>query len=328
MFGKNMKSNGKREAERRAQHYEATAKRFALDAKMFRCRAAVHVGNKDDIVFWSMVLKHFKPEEKFHFIAGSRNEYGRETYGVTQCLKYYNYLSPSFFICIDSDYRYLLQNQKMNARNFVLQTYTYSFENHHCFIDGLDNVCSRATHMENTVFDFRRFLTRFSRILYELFIWHLYFQNTQPALFSQADFDNYIVLPNSRYCPLIRGGGMPVLDDLQERVSHRLDTLRRKYPQINLNRTKGRYRKLGLTPENVYLYIRGHNLYDLVLLLCKEVCKTLLRKAKEAKKATPEEVKEVYRGRYSVDFYLRQNLKFGCYPPMLKLEKDIRLLLG
>ena len=28
------------------------------------------------------------------------------------------------------------------------------------------------------------------------------------------------------------------------------------------------------------------------------------------------------------DFYLRQNLKFGCYPPMLKLEKDIRLLLG
>lgn len=48
------------------------ARRFALDAKMFRCRAAVHVENKDDIAFWGAVLKHFRPDDKFHFISGSR----------------------------------------------------------------------------------------------------------------------------------------------------------------------------------------------------------------------------------------------------------------
>ena len=74
----------------RASHFANAARRFALDAKMFRCRAAVHVENKDDIAFWGAVLKHFRPDDKFHFISGSRNEYGRETCGVTQCLKYFD----------------------------------------------------------------------------------------------------------------------------------------------------------------------------------------------------------------------------------------------
>ena len=141
----------------RASHFANAARRFALDAKMFRCRAAVHVENKDDIAFWGAVLKHFRPDDKFHFISGSRNEYGRETCGVTQCLKYFDFLSPDFFICIDSDYRYLLRERKIDVKHFVLQTYTYSFENHHCFADGLDDVCSRVTHLKNTVFDFRIF---------------------------------------------------------------------------------------------------------------------------------------------------------------------------
>ena len=39
----------------RASHFANAARRFALDAKMFRCRAAVHVENKDDIAFWGNI---------------------------------------------------------------------------------------------------------------------------------------------------------------------------------------------------------------------------------------------------------------------------------
>ena len=53
----------------RVSHFANAARRFALDAKMFRCRAAVHVENKDDIAFWGAVLKHFRPDDKFHFIS-------------------------------------------------------------------------------------------------------------------------------------------------------------------------------------------------------------------------------------------------------------------
>lgn len=312
----------------RSAHYAGAARRFALDAKMMRCRAAVHVENKDDIAFWSAVLKHFRPEDKFHFIAGSRNEYGNETHGVTQCLKYFDYLSPDFFICIDSDYRYLLRERKMNVKHFVMQTYTYSFENHHCFADGLDGVCSRVTRLKNTVFDFRRFLKEFSSILYDLFIWHLYFQNADPSRFSQFEFDAYISLSNSKNFPLTRDNAGRALDELRTRVERKTGYLGRQYPNADLEVVREKYRKLGLTPDNVYLYVRGHNLYDLISLICKEVCKAILRAEKMNRAVSQDMVSELYRNRNSLDYHLRQNIKFGAYLPIQKIEEDIRRFFG
>ena len=127
------------------KYYYHAAKRFMMDAQLLRCRAAIHVEDKDDIVFWSNIFKHFRPNDRFHFIAGSRNERGHETRGVTQCLKYVKYLNPKFFICIDSDYRYLLQEQGIDVKHYIFQTYTYSFENHHCYDKGLNELCYRIT---------------------------------------------------------------------------------------------------------------------------------------------------------------------------------------
>ncbi len=319
---------GDRENNGRGAHFANAAKRFALDAKMFRCRAAVHVENKDDLAFWSAVLKHFRPGDKFHFIAGSRNEYGNETYGVTQCLKYFPYLSPDFFICIDSDYRYLLRERHIDVKHFVIQTYTYSFENHHCFADGLDDVCCRVTRLKNTVFDFNRFLTEFSNILYELFIWHLYFQNADPIRFSQFEFDHYLNLTTSRSYPLVYDNGGRALDELRVRVERKLKFFGRKYPHANLEVVRQKYLQLGLTSDNVYLFVRGHNLYNLILLICKEVCKAVLRREKRNRMATREMLNELYRYRYSLEEQLKQNIKYGAYLPIRKIEEDIRQLLG
>ncbi len=319
---------GDRENNGRGAHFANAAKRFALDAKMFRCRAAVHVENKDDIAFWSAVLKHFRPGDKFHFIAGSRNEYGNETYGVTQCLKYFPYLSPDFFICIDSDYRYLLRERHIDVKHFVIQTYTYSFENHHCFADGLDDVCCRVTRLKNTVFNFNRFLTEFSNILYELFIWHLYFQNADPIRFSQFEFDHYLNLTTSRSYPLVYDNGGRALDELRVRVERKLKFFGRKYPHANLEVVRQKYLQLGLTSDNVYLFVRGHNLYNLILLICKEVCKAVLRREKRNRMATREMLNELYRYRYSLEEQLKQNIKYGAYLPIRKIEEDIRQLLG
>ena len=274
------------------------------------------------------MLKHFRPGDKFHFIAGSRNEYGNETYGVTQCLKYFPYLSPDFFICIDSDYRYLLRERHIDVKHFVIQTYTYSFENHHCFADGLDDVCCRVTRLKNTVFDFNRFLTEFSNILYELFIWHLYFQNADPIRFSQFEFDHYLNLTTSRSYPLVYDNGGRALDELRVRVERKLKFFGRKYPHANLEVVRQKYLQLGLTSDNVYLFVRGHNLYNLILLICKEVCKAVLRREKRNRMATREMLNELYRYRYSLEEQLKQNIKYGAYLPIRKIEEDIRQLLG
>ena len=61
----------------RASHFANAARRFALDAKMFRCRAAVHVENKDDIAFWGAVLKHFRTISFTSFPVHGTNMDGR-----------------------------------------------------------------------------------------------------------------------------------------------------------------------------------------------------------------------------------------------------------
>ena len=95
-----------------------------------------------------------------------------------------------------------------------------------------------------------------------------------------------------------------------------------------INCTKKKYLKMGLTPDNVYLFIRGHNLYDLITLVSKEVCKAILRAEKRNKEVTREMVNELYRNRNSLDFQLRQNIKYGAYLPIRKIEDDIRFFFG
>lgn len=104
--------------------------------------------------------------------------------------------------------------------------------------------------------------------------------------------------------------------------------LGRKYPHADLEVVKKKYCALGVTPDNVYLFVRGHNLYDMILLLCKEVCKAMLRKAKEGREVSPEMVREMYRGRYNVENELKRNIKYGAYLPIRKIEEDVRVLLG
>ena len=184
------------------------------------------------------------------------------------------------------------------------------------------------TRLKNTVFDFNRFLTEFSNILYELFIWHLYFQNADPIRFSQFEFDHYLNLTTSRSYPLVYDNGGRALDELRVRVERKLKFFGRKYPHANLEVVRQKYLQLGLTSDNVYLFVRGHNLYNLILLICKEVCKAVLRREKRNRMATREMLNELYRYRYSLEEQLKQNIKYGAYLPIRKIEEDIRQLLG
>lgn len=315
------------DSESRKAYYTGLAKRFAADAKMFRCRAAVHVENKDDIVFWSTVLKHFRPDDRFHFVAGSRNEFGHETYGVTQCLKYYHALSREFFICIDSDYRYLLQEKGVDVEHFILQTYTYSFENHHCYAEGLDEVCRRVVHVPNRIFDFKRFLTGFSCIVYELFIWHLYFLVHDPGRFTKYDFNRYIQITPRKSQFLIQENGRRILEELEMKVRRRVVYLERKYPDVDLRRVREKYARMGLLPESAYLFLRGHNVYDMVGWLCREVCEALLKGEKRRRRVRGA-IAALYRNKSNVDVQLKQNMEYGAYPAIRKLEADIRVFLG
>ena len=308
--------------EGKERYYYHAAKRFMMDAQMLRYRAAIHVENRDDVDFWSMIFNHYRPQYKFHFISGSRNENGRETRGVTQCLKYLPYLSSKFFICIDSDYRYLLHDSKINVNHFVFQTYTYSFENHLCFAEGLNDLCHQITRQPNTFFDFRQFLQEYSKIIHELFLWHIYFIAADANHFPMPEFNQLVTLEWGHSHPDIRENGKHELDRLRLQVKTKVAEMRRRYPKADLSILEKRYHPMGLTPENTYLFIRGHNIYYIVYMLIKEVCKRIARQYRESPEAGQI---NFFSYRHAIDAKLKQHLHFGEYEAIRQIEKDINL---
>ena len=89
-------------------------------------KACVHLEDEEDIFFWDTILQKCDAG-KYHYIPYSKSKEGYDTHGCEQCLKFLPFLSDTFFICIDSDYRYLLQQPNIDAKHYVLQTYTYSW---------------------------------------------------------------------------------------------------------------------------------------------------------------------------------------------------------
>ena len=74
-----------------------------------------------------------------------------------------------------------------------------------------------------------------------------------------------------------------VLDAMQRTVSAKLSEMETRFPQYieDVDRLGEELRKLGLVPDNTYLYMQGHHIMDCVVLkLLIPVC-TVLRRERE-----------------------------------------------
>ena len=127
--------------------------------------ACVHLEDKEDKFFWDAVLQSQRTGS-YHYITQSKSQSGKETSGSSQCLKFKPYLNNRFFIGIDSDLRYLLQEPGLDAAHFVCQTYTYSWENHCCEAKNLQERFSVICPETAAQFDFESFLSAYSKAVY------------------------------------------------------------------------------------------------------------------------------------------------------------------
>lgn len=213
--------------------------------------AAVHVENKEDEAFWNKQLQNVKAGH-YYFITHSKNEKGSDTSGCEQCLRYREYVSRDFFICIDSDLRLLRGEEDMTPYKYIAQTHTYSWENH----------CCEALHLQKRFvdkdggddFDFVTFLTEFSNAVYKplcmLVLCHSFELN---KLWNVSEFNKCIPLQPSR-------------EDVADNGRAYIAKVRSLFEDaIKCLPLPGDFDIEGLSAENAYLHIQGHQLYQLVM---------------------------------------------------------------
>jgi hypothetical protein len=305
--------------------YEMAAKRFKAELRLYGATAAVHIENKNDEVFWGKVLHVACPGGKFRFISGSRNPNGNMTCGCTQCLQYKPFLDRHFLIAIDSDYRYLTGESGIDADHFILQTYTYSFENHFCYAQNANRALQRACDSAEPLtaeFDFRVFLTEYSKLVYPLLVWQLYLEHINPEVFPKHVFHRLLSLPIGGRS--LENNGAAILAVLRDRSHKMIRHFRRQYPDADYTWFEARCNALGVHRDNAYLYVRGHQLYDCI---CMQGRKFVSHRRKAEEDANGGHPLPGHKW-HAFEATLTEALCFDMYPELRWVLRDARRIMG
>ena len=220
-------------------------------------RSTVHLEDKQDEYFWDILLQKYRPGTYYYVYHSKRSNIPG---GCKECLKYKEFLSKRFFICIDSDLRYLLKEKDINAKNFILQTYTYSWENHFCLAYKLQQTLQLKLPFIAQRFNFESFLSKLSAAIHENFL-HFLIMNKRG--FNNFSINKFMKLfPQTYTQSELEENGKIFISKIKMGKTAYVDCLEKEY-----------YTRLGINEKNTYLHIRGHYLYHLVIFIGKYLCR-------------------------------------------------------
>lgn len=248
-----------------------------LQSRASRHKIVVYVESYDDIFFWNDLLTLVEDDRvEFEVMLPSRTSLGR---GKKIALS--NRLGPHMIACVDADYDYLMQGATPTSTllctsPFVLHTHVYSIENFQCYAATLHNVCVMATLNDRHLFDFESFMTRFSEIVFPLLVWNVWcYKYGVFSQFSLSDFAAVVELRRINF-----HHPEETLEQLRHRVNKKINWLQHRFPQgrTTYKPLREQIVALGVTPATAYLYMRGHDLVDVVVgPLLSGVCDALRR---------------------------------------------------
>jgi hypothetical protein len=245
----------------------------------------------EDKVFWSDVIKQFAPEKakNKYKITVLLNSGGKKQNGVYEIRKFLrttrlNLAEQNVLFCIDSDANYLLKDELTQNKSYILQTYTYSIENHKSIPENLNRIVEKY----EIEFDVKAFLSEYSKIVYDFFLYWLAIKKIkfpiQEALatthipetekleqiklrlenlvkpITKEEHEKVIEIGNTVD---IANNGQTVLNNIQNKVANWKVNYATKLVTIDIEQIK-KYlveNNFIISPEETYLYIRGHNLF-------------------------------------------------------------------
>lgn len=311
----------------------------ALRPKRAQHRIIAYVESYDDISFWRSVFDDYE-SDKFHFevMLPARSSL---TKGKKQAMM--NMLGKvsgrNMIACVDSDYDFLLQGATSTSRQlinnpYILHTYAYAIENFKCNADSLKQVCVLSTLNDQSVMNFKEFLSIYSQICFPLFAWNV-------LLYRMRDTSTMSML---RFCEIVRLTSFTIakpaysLQQLSNRVAHNVQLLEKQYPQY-IEKHKSLMEelvKLGITPDETYFYIQGHHIMNnVVLRMLSPVCRHLRNKREEEiqrlayhRQQYNNELSSYRHSQCDVALMLNKNTDFKDTTPYLRLKADIEKLLS
>ena len=303
-------------------------------------RIVAYVESYDDIFFWRTLLSDLETDDLyFEVMLPSRKslQKGKKSALIAAVSRG---LGPNMIACVDADYDYLLHGATSSSEfvcsnPYVFHTYVYAIENFQCYAPSLHGVCVMATlNDDHSLFDFEAYLAEYSRIVFPLFVWSVWaYSCGQFREFSMMEFATIVAPGNvNLFKP------EDALRSLHHKVDVALSRLRKRYPDADesYNAVMQTITQLGVTPDTTYLYMRGHDLVDKVVLpVLENTCNVLRRRReKEIKNLavhTTQRQNELAGYLHSAAApaeMLRKHTDYHRSPLYQQIQQDIRAQVG
>ncbi len=253
-----------------------------LNSRQQRRKIVAYVESYDDVFFWRSILSQFETDKIYFEIMLPTRENTLERGKKAALMSALRDKTGQWLIaCVDADYDYLVQGATETSRKilnspFIFHTYAYAIENLQCYAPSLHDVCVAVTLNDRNIFDLQRYLEDFSRAIYPLFVWNIwYYRTSHYGEFTMTDFLRVIETTNFNMDDAQR-----IISLVRSKVERRCLQLRKAHPNAaeSYHRLEDDLRSLGVTPETTYLYIQGHHLFDKVVVpMMNRVCDKLIR---------------------------------------------------
>ena len=278
-----------------------------LGGKHARRRIVVYVESYADVNFWRQLLAPLETERTcFEVLLPSHTTLckGKKTALANELGER---LGQYMIAGVDADYDYLLQgatptSAAVCSNPYVFHTYAYAIENLQCYAPALHNLCVMTTLNDHRIFDF------------EAFLYHVV-QLQQVNLYHPEQ----------------------TLEHLRHVVNAKMSRLQRAFPQARktYKPLQRELEGLGVTPETTYLYMRGHDVADgVVMPLLNAVCERLrrereneIRRLAEHKVQMQNELAAYEHAAGCIDEMLRKHNGFSTCPLYQRVQRNVAALL-
>ena len=180
-------------------------------------------------------------------------------------------MSKDFFVCIDSDLRFLLKEQVICKERYVAQTYTYSWESHFCVAQRIDDLLLAKFPKLSENFNFESFFANFSKVVYRSLLFLLYLKEKDVL----GDFEKQFNACLPKQCTMVEyeNNGLGLVEDLEKSLVLLCET-NANWEMFNVGVEAANFDLSYLTENNAYLFVRGHNIFELILYIGKKfLCK-------------------------------------------------------
>ena len=211
--------------------------------------------------------------------------------------------SPTYVLCVDSDLDYLLQRPDFDVRHYILQTYTYSWENHHCWHINLQSMWEKW--QKNKLFDFAIFLPSLGSIIYNVLVVFLTKKRLKHNGLTLSSMCNVIDKIQANKKDELQNGGAELLNKIRTSYEALVNNTASEDEQ-ELTITRQHLSKCGVSTDNAYLYMQGHSVYNLICRIGKSLMQD---------------------DSFEYQILIPSFRRTPAYQELIKIEKDIQLIV-